>query len=127
MQEEKKEEVKVVERDEQTDKQLEKKMESTPNKNEQEKSRVRKLLDTVGNSNVGEIVKKLAPIINIVNQVFAVVFPIAIRVISYSRMVYKMLPMDIIAAIFGLILTFFGGTFAVSIAAVESKKITKKI
>jgi len=69
---------------------------------------------------IGSHVKKLAPYVGKVFQAINFVTPYVEKVIAMLVYLHSVLPMDVLSAIFGLILCFFGGTFAVSIAAYEA-------
>jgi hypothetical protein len=74
----------------------------------------------LANSNTGEIYKKLEPVINVLSTVINTTAPYVIMVVNSSRKLYNSLPMDFIFAFVGLILAFFGGSFAALIAGVEA-------
>ena len=71
-------------------------------------------------SNVGELLKKFRPLIDLSIKVIDTVSPPIVAVTNFLVMVYNILPMEIVYAIIGLILTFFGGAFAVTISAAEA-------
>ena len=93
-------------------------------KNENESNRVMLLLQSAKNSNVGDILKKLEPVITLFSSIIDKIMPIIITIYSYCEIVYNFLPLDIIYALFGLGLTFFGGVYVLTIAACETFYMT---
>lgn len=91
---------------------------------EKENSRVSNMLSSVSNSNVGDIIKKLQPIFDFFMSLVDVLSPLVNNGINAATTVYNLLPMQILYALVGLVLAFFGGTFAVSIAAFEAFYLT---
>lgn len=97
------------------------KQQITPDsKNDQENKRVNSMIEKAGNSNVGEIIKKLKPLFDLCNSIINAFSPIAIKGYEFGEKVYNLLPIDLAYAIIGLIIAFFGGTFAVSLSAIEA-------
>lgn len=88
--------------------------------NQKEESRVEAIVAKAGNSNVGELVKKFKPVLDVCSSVFDAVAPPVIKISNLVYSTYTLLPIDLCFAILGLILTFFGGSFAVTIAACEA-------
>lgn len=69
---------------------------------------------------VATILKKLAPVIAQLVVFLNFIMPKVALVVQYGMTIYNQLPKDIIQAVFGIFMCFFGGTFAVTIAAVEA-------
>lgn len=85
--------------------------------------RINKLLDGVAGKSppwLANFLKKAAPVIVILCQIANVVGPYILMFYMGIYKVYKMLPKNVIAVLSGLALCFFGGFFAVSIAAIEA-------
>jgi hypothetical protein len=82
--------------------------------------KVKEFSSLLGNSNTGDIYKKLEPVINVVSSVVNTTAPYVIKAFNTSKKVYESLPIDFIFAIAGLILAFFGGSFAALIAGIEA-------
>ena len=78
------------------------------------------LMKNVGNSNVGELLKKLEPVITVVNNIIDVVTPIAMKVIEKVQFIQNVLPLNLAYALLGLFIAFFGGAFDVTLSAVEA-------
>ncbi len=95
-----------------------------PTKNESEISRIYKLLQTAGTSNVGELMKKFKPIIDITSDIINKVAPYFIITWTYILQIYNIIPEDILMAILGLCLAFFGGVYVLTIAAAETFILT---
>lgn len=70
------------------------------------------------------ILVKLAPVVAFVLEKSLDVAPHMQRGIAGSIELYKNLPHDVINGIYGLILCFYGGHFAVTIAAVEALRVS---
>ncbi len=73
-----------------------------------------------GDTKAGELYKKIKPAIDRFNQAFNTVCPYVEKTVSTIMYWYAKLPMDVLYAIFGLILAFFGGCFALTIVAIEA-------
>jgi hypothetical protein len=101
-------------------KEVDAKVGNVQTKNDKENNRVTSLISSVGNIKVAEILKKIQPIVDLFTQVANTVYPPAQKAIQYGIMVYNKLPVDILIAFLGLMLCFFGGTFAITIAAFEA-------
>lgn len=92
----------------------------TETADDKEQSRCENLIKKAGNSNVGEIIKKLQPLIELFNKLIDTFSPIILKGIEVGNQVYDMLPIHFIYAIIGLIIAFFGGIFAVTLSAFEA-------
>jgi len=88
--------------------------------NQKEEERTDSMIEKAGKSNVGEILKKLQPVINVFTQVFDTVSPPIQKAYGFLYHAYVLTPIDLLFAFVGLILTFFGGYFAVTISACEA-------
>lgn len=88
--------------------------------NQEEDQRVKRMVEKGSNQNVGTVIEKLKPIIDAVIKVVDIVGPPIQKVVETGITLYNKLPMDLVYAVLGLILVFFGGSFAVLIAAVEA-------
>lgn len=88
--------------------------------NQKEEIRCENIIEKAGKSNVGEIIKKFQPLFDFGTKVVDTVSPPLQKAWSFAYSTYQITPVDIIFAIIGLILTFFGGHFAVTIAAIEA-------
>jgi hypothetical protein len=95
-----------------------------PTKDEKELMRVEKLLEKAGNSPVGESLKKFQPIIDVAANVLNKVAPFFILGYKYFCIAYSYLPVDIICALIGLCLVFFGGIYVLTVAAAETFYMT---
>ena len=82
------------------------------------------LLQKAGNSKVEDIVNKVKPIFDFLSKVIKMIIPYAKIAYEQSLSVYNSLPHDIIMAILGLLLAFFGGIYCLLIAAIEAFMIT---
>lgn len=82
------------------------------------------MIQKAGNSNVGEILKHLQPVIDISSNIIDKVAPYAIVAWTTIINIYNFLPVDVIWALFGLTLAFFGGSYVLAIAAIETFYIT---
>lgn len=91
---------------------------------EKENSRVDNMISNVSNSNVGDLLKKFQPIFDFFMSLVDVLSPIVNNGINAGFAIYNLLPMQILYALVGLVLAFFGGTFAVTIAAFEAFYLT---
>eukprot|EP01129_Flabellula_baltica_P015625 TRINITY_DN8023_c0_g1_i1.p1 TRINITY_DN8023_c0_g1~~TRINITY_DN8023_c0_g1_i1.p1 ORF type:complete len:362 (+),score=84.70 TRINITY_DN8023_c0_g1_i1:121-1086(+) len=69
---------------------------------------------------VSNLMKKCLPLIGTVLKLVDVVTPYVEQVIALGLYVHGIVPLDMFISLFGLGLCFFGGTYAVSIAAVEA-------
>ena len=67
-----------------------------------------------------EFLAKFEPLINSIGNFLLLIIPIISTVYVKINSVYKKLPMDIVYAIMGLMLAFFGGTFALSLVVIEA-------
>jgi hypothetical protein len=101
-------------------KEVDAKMGNIQTTNDKENNRVTALLASVGSIKVAEILKKIEPLVDLITKVANTVYPPLQKGIDYGIMVYNKLPVDILLAILGLLLCFFGGTFAITIAALEA-------
>ena len=85
---------------------------------------IQNLLNQAGNSSVGSILQKIQPVIDQATHIFQIVFPHIVRGAEIAYNFYNSLPLDIIYALLGLLLVFFGGVYTLLIAAVETFYIT---
>lgn len=92
----------------------------TQTSNEQDQNKINKLINSVGSVDVSSIINKFKPVFNAVSNVIEVVAPKVIIAYNTVYDTYNKLPMDIIYAIFGLVLVFFGGSFAMTLVAFEA-------
>lgn len=92
----------------------------TESSDQKEQARCESIIKKAGSSNVGEIIKKLQPAIELLNTVIDIVSPFAIKAIEVTNKVYNMLPIHFIYALIGLVIAFFGGVFAVTLSAFEA-------
>lgn len=88
--------------------------------NQKEEERTESIIEKAGKSNVGEILKKLQPVVSLVTKIVDTVSPPIQLAIDFAHKAYLITPIDLIFAVIGLILTFFGGYFAVTISACEA-------
>jgi hypothetical protein len=101
-------------------KEVEAKMGNIQTKNDKENNRVTSLISSVGNIKVAEILMKVEPIFDLISKVVDTVYPPVQKGIEYGIAIYNKLPVDILFGLLGLMLCFFGGTFAITIAAAEA-------
>jgi hypothetical protein len=69
-------------------------------------------------------VKHIASLVRISLSLWDTVYPHALWAFNKGQWAYNQLPEDLIPALLGLLLCFFGGTFAALIAAVEAFRLT---
>lgn len=91
---------------------------------EKEANRVQNLLSKAGDSNVGAILEKIQPILDIITNLFNTALPYIIKAYQTGASFYNSLPLDIIYAFLGILLVFFGGTYCLIIAAIETFYLT---
>lgn len=82
--------------------------------------RFENLLKQAGNSNVGVILEKLQPAFDVIQNALATISPYVFKAWHYGNDFYNSLPLDILYALVGLLLVFFGGVYTLLIAAVET-------
>ncbi len=85
---------------------------------------IQNLISKAGDSNIGALLQKIQPIIDKATDIFYVVFPYVVSAAEKVHMYYNCLPLDIIYALVGLLLVFFGGVYTLLIAAVEAFYMT---
>ena len=88
--------------------------------NQVEEIRCESIVDQASNTNVGELIKKFQPLTDLGLKVIDAVSPPLQKAYELGTHLYKITPVDVAFAIIGIILTFFGGHFAVTIAAIEA-------
>ncbi len=93
-------------------------------KNQKESARVSKILQNVKNSNVADLLKNFKPVIDVATKTLDFLAPYILLAYSYANKLYQYLPTDVFYALIGLMITFFGGCFTISIAAIESFVVT---
>lgn len=100
----------------------------TPNPNTTRKpekdSFIQNLLNQAGNSSVGSILQKFQPAIDQATNLFNIALPHFIHTSELLYNFYNSLPLDIIYALVGLLLVFFGGVYTLLIAATETFYMT---
>jgi hypothetical protein len=89
-------------------------------KDEKEAVRVTSVIEKAGKSTVGDILAKLKPVIDLANTVVDTLGPIIEKSMDAAYKTYKLLPLQLVYALIGLVIAFFGGTFAVTISAAEA-------
>eukprot|EP01080_Neovahlkampfia_damariscottae_P011134 gene11134-3953_t len=82
--------------------------------------KVKVFTSQLGNANTGELYKKLEPVINVLSSCLNTVAPYIVNTVNSCKKVYNSLPLDFVFAFVGLILAFFGGSFAALIAGIEA-------
>ncbi len=82
------------------------------------------LIKQAGDSNIGPLLEKLQPVIDSITNYFSIVFPYVSHASEKIYNFYNSLPLDIIYAIVGLLLVFFGGVYCLLIAAIETFYMT---
>jgi hypothetical protein len=95
-------------------------LEACMTENQKEASRVASIIDSLPSSNVGELIKKFQPITDFGFKVIDTVNPLLQKAIDMGTHLYAITPVDLSFALIGLVLCFFGGHFAVTIAAFEA-------
>jgi len=91
---------------------------------ENDASRVKSLLSRAGDEKVENILNKFLPLIDPIVNVFHQILPHLIKTYEMTLNFYNSLPLDIIYALLGLILVFFGGTYCLIIVALETFYMT---
>ena len=95
---------------------------------ESDASRVQSLLvqnvSRVGDEKVENLLNKFMPLIDPILKVFSQILPHVIHAYDTTLKFYNSLPLDIIYALLGLTLVFFGGTYCLMIAALETFYMT---
>lgn len=101
--------------------QSQKKPESTPaNPQPAQSDRIQNLLAKAGNTNVEVILKKVQPAIDFLKNMFHIVAPFIHLYGEKAYNFYNSLPLDVIYALIGLFIAFFGGIYCVFLAAAET-------
>lgn len=85
---------------------------------------IQNLLNKAGESNVGALLQKFQPLIDQATNAIHIVFPYIVRAADSVQRLYHSLPLDIIYALLGLLLVFFGGVYTLLIAAIETFYLT---
>jgi hypothetical protein len=85
-----------------------------------ESVRVQKLAAGSTPSWLSNLMQSSVPLFKVLLTVLNTVGPAVIKLTGVTVAVYKRLPKNVIAMIYGLAICFFGGFFAVSIAAIEA-------
>jgi len=67
-----------------------------------------------------EMISKIRPILEAIGRFFLIIIPPITTGYVKIREIYKKLPMDILYGLLGLVLAFFGGTFALSLVVIEA-------
>ena len=96
------------------------KVKTIKSSDQQDKDRVNSLIKYAGNLTIAEILKKVEPIVNMATEVINKVSPYVLQAVDLGVRVYSYLPTNILFALLGLLLCFFGGVFAITIAAAEA-------
>lgn len=88
---------------------------------EHEASRVHSLISSkMADEKVETVLNKFMPLIDPICKGFNFILPHVIHIHDTAVNFYNSLPLDIIYAILGLVLVFFGGTYCLIIAAIET-------
>jgi hypothetical protein len=85
-----------------------------------ESVRVQKLAAGSTPSWLSHLMQASVPLFKVLLTVLNTAGPAVIKLANGTAAVYKRLPKNVIAMIYGLAICFFGGFFAVSIAAIEA-------
>lgn len=85
---------------------------------------IQNLISKAGDSNVGALLQKFQPLIDQATNAFHLVFPYIVHAADSAYRIYNSLPLDIIYALLGLLLVFFGGVYTLLIAAFETFYLT---
>ena len=78
----------------------------------------------LNSSNIGHLWRILSPVIIVFQSSFNVIAPIIENSLLYGLKVYNLIPFEIFYALFGLVLTFFGGVYVLTLAAWETFYLT---
>jgi len=85
---------------------------------------VNNLLMQAGNQNVGELIKKTQPLIDFFSNLIKTTLPYIQLFGEKAYNLYNSLPLDVIYALIGLCLAFFGGVYCLVVAAAETFYMT---
>lgn len=85
---------------------------------------VMNLLQKAGNQNVEEILKKIQPLIDFCSNLIKTLLPYITTFYYKTYEIYQQLPLDVLYALIGLFLTFFGGIYCLVVAAGETFYMT---
>jgi hypothetical protein len=88
--------------------------------NQREEQRCESIISSLPSSNVGELVKKFQPLTDFGLKIIDTVSPLLTKAMVMGNHVYAITPVDLSFAMLGLFLCFFGGHFAVTLAALEA-------
>jgi hypothetical protein len=83
-------------------------------------SRITNLLSQAGNQNVETILKKIQPAIDFLSNTMATVLPYVHLYGGKAYNFYNSLPLDVLYALLGLFIAFFGGIYCLFLAAAET-------
>lgn len=85
---------------------------------------VSNLLEQAGNQNVEEVLKKIQPFIDFMKNLIQTTLPYISLIYNKTNEIYQKLPLDVIYALIGLCLAFFGGVYCLVVAAAETFYMT---
>lgn len=92
-----------------------------PSKDKKEQKRIDSImLNSQGNSKIGEILNKLKPIFDFIALIINIIVPVIVFIITSILKIINLIPSDFIYAFTGLVIAFFGGIFSVTLSAVEA-------
>jgi hypothetical protein len=101
-------------------------LDSFKSKEDKDIDTIKNLIERSTGSNINEssttkeILDKIMPILQAIASFFNIILPYITNASTKASDYYRMLPMDIVYAILGLTLAFFGGTYALSLVVIET-------
>ena len=94
---------------------------------EKHNAKISSLLELATNNSppaLARLLLQFAPVIRILMAILSVVAPIYLKVFQLLHAIIKVMPWDLVQALVGLGLCFFGGKYCASIAAAEAFYLT---